>query len=56
MDKLDKIFLEDILMILAVLGFTIVAYTRFPVDGILLAGSLALTVLVVASILLFRRS
>ncbi len=42
-------------MILIVLGFTLLAYARFPVAGILLAGSLALVVLVVANILLFRR-
>jgi hypothetical protein len=42
-------------MILIVLGFTILLYARFPVAGILLAGSLALVVLVVANILLFRR-
>ena len=56
MDKLDKTFLGDILMILFVLGFTIVAYARYPLAGILLAGSLALAVLVVANILLFRRT
>ena len=43
-------------MILGVLSFTILAYARFLITGILLAGSLALAVLVVANILLFRRS
>ena len=56
MDKLDKTFLGDILMILFVLGFTILAYSTFPVSGILLACSLALLVLVAANILLFRRA
>ncbi len=55
MDKLDKKFLEDILMILAVLAFAVFSYARFSVPGILLAGSLALTILVAADILLFRR-
>ncbi len=55
MDKVDRRFLEDILTILALLSFTAFSYTRFPAPGILLADSLALTVLVVANILLFRR-
>ncbi len=55
MDQLDKRFLQDILVTLAVLVFVVFLYSRFSVPGVLLAGSLALTVFVLADIVLSRR-
>ena len=54
-DQVDKRLLSDILAILVILVFTIAAFWRYPVPGVLLAGSLALTVFVAADIVLFRR-
>ena len=55
MDKLDKRFAGDILVTLAVLVFIVFLYYRFLVPGVLLAGSLALTVFVIGNIVLSRR-
>ena len=55
LDQVDKRLLSDILAILVILVFTIAAFWRYPVPGVLLAGSLALTVFVAADIVLFRR-
>jgi len=54
-DQVDKRLLSDILAILVILVFTIAAFWRYPVPGVLLAGSLAVTVFVAADIVLFRR-
>ncbi len=54
-DQVDKRLLSDILAILVILVFTIAAFWRYPVPGVLLAGSLALTVFVAADVVLFRR-
>jgi hypothetical protein len=54
-DQVDKRLLSDILAVLVILLFTIAAFWRYPVPGVLLAGSLALTVFVAADIVLFRR-
>lgn len=55
LDQLDKRLLTDILGILIILLFTVAAFWRYPVPGVLLAGSLALTVFVAADVVLFRR-
>jgi hypothetical protein len=55
LDQIDKRLLSDILAVLIILLFTVVAFWRYPVPGILLAGGLALTVFVAADIVLFRR-
>ncbi len=54
-DQVDMRLLSDILAVLVILVFTIAAFWRYPVPGVLLAGSLALTVFVAADIVLFRR-
>ena len=55
LDLVDKRLLSDILAILIILLFTVAAFWRYPVAGVLLAGSLALTVFVAADVVLFRR-
>jgi hypothetical protein len=55
LDQIDKRLLSDILAVLIILLFTVAAFWRYPVPGILLAGGLALTVFVAADIVLFRR-
>ena len=55
LDNVDKRMLSDILAIMVILLFTIGAFWRYPVPGVLLAGSLALTVFVAADVVLFRR-
>jgi hypothetical protein len=55
LDQVDKKLLSDILAILVILFFTIAAFWRYPVPGVLLAGSLAITVFVAADVVLFRR-
>jgi len=55
LDQVDKKLLSDILAILVILLFTIATFWRYPVPGVLLAGSLALTVFVAADVVLFRR-
>ena len=55
LDQFDKRLLSDILAILVILGFTIAAFWRYPVPGVLLAGSLAIAVFVAADVVLFRR-
>jgi hypothetical protein len=55
LDQLDKKLLTDLLSILVILLFTIAAFWRYPVPGVLLAGSLALTVFVAADVVLLRR-
>ena len=55
LDQIDKKLLSDILAILVILFFTIAAFWRYPVPGVLLAGSLAITVFVAADVVLFRR-
>ncbi len=55
LDQVDKRLLSDILAILVILVFTIAAFWRYPVPGVLLAGGLALTVFVAADVVLFRR-
>jgi hypothetical protein len=55
LDQVDKRLLSDILAILVILLFTIAAFWRYPVPGVLLAGSLAITVFVAADVVLFRR-
>ena len=55
LDQVDKKLLSDILAILVILLFTIAAFWRYPVPGVLLAGSLAITVFVAADVVLFRR-
>lgn len=55
LDQIDKKLLSDILAILVILLFTIAAFWRYPVPGVLLAGSLAITVFVAADVVLFRR-
>jgi len=55
LDQVDKRLLSDILAILVILFFTIAAFWRYPVPGVLLAGSLAITVFVAADVVLFRR-
>jgi hypothetical protein len=55
LDQNDKKLLSDILAILVILLFTIAAFWRYPVPGVLLAGSLAITVFVAADVVLFRR-
>ena len=55
LDQVDKRMLSDVLAILVILLFTIGAFWRYPVPGVLLAGSLALTVFVAADVVLFRR-
>ena len=54
-DQVDMRLLSDILAVLVILVFTIAAFWRYPVPGVLLAGSLALTVFVAADVVLFRR-
>ena len=54
MNKLDKKFLGDVILILAILLITVVAYVRFNNPAVLLAGSLALTFFVAAEIVLSR--
>lgn len=55
MDPNDRRFVGDILMMLALLLFTVLLYARFATAGVLFAGSLALSVLVVGLIILSRR-
>jgi len=55
LDQVDKRLLSDILAILIILLFTVATFWRYPVAGVLLAGSLALTVFVAADVVLFRR-
>ncbi len=55
LDQVDKKMVSDILAILVILLFTIAAFWRYPVPGVLLAGSLALTVFVAADVVLIRR-
>lgn len=55
LDQVDKRLLSDIFAVLVILLFTIAAFWRYPVPGVLLAGSLALTVFVAADVVLFRR-
>ena len=55
LDQVDKRLLSDILAILIILIFTVAAFLRYPVPGVLLAGSLAITVFVAADVVLFRR-
>ncbi len=55
MDAIDKRFAEDGFMILVVLLFAVFLYAYFSVPGILFAGALALTVLVIGIIILSRR-
>jgi len=55
LDQVDKRLLSDILAILIILLFAIAAFWRYPVPGVLLAGSLAITVFVAADVVLFRR-
>ena len=54
MDKLDKKFLGDLILILAILLITVAAYIRLGNPSVLLAGSLALTFFVAAEIVLSR--
>lgn len=55
MDKLRKKFLGDILFLLGILIFTIIAFVRFNYNpSVILAGSLALTFFVAAEIVLTR--
>ena len=55
LDQADKRLLSDILAVLVIMLFTIAAFWRYPVPGVLLAGSLAITVFVAADVVLFRR-
>src|SRR6266566_5548984 len=55
LDQVDRRLLSDILAILVIVVLTIAAFWRYPVPGVLLAGSLALTVFVAADVVLFRR-
>ena len=55
LDQADKRLLSDILAVLVILLFTTAAFLRYPVPGVLLAGSLAITVFVAADVVLFRR-
>ena len=55
LDQVDKRLLSDILAVIVILLFTVAAFWRYPVPGVLLAGSLALTVFVAADVVLFRR-
>jgi hypothetical protein len=55
LDQADKRLLSDTLAILVILLFTVAAFWRYPVPGVLLAGSLAITVFVAADVVLFRR-
>jgi hypothetical protein len=55
LDQIDKRLVSDILAILIILLFTIAAFWRYPVPGVLLAGSLAITVFVAADVVLLRR-
>lgn len=55
LDQVDKRLLSDILAILIIVLFTVAAFWRYPVAGVLLACSLALTVFVAADVVLFRR-
>jgi len=55
LDQADKRLLSDILAVLVILLFTIAAFWRYPVPGVLLAGSLAITVFVAADVVLSRR-
>ncbi len=55
MDPNDRRFVEDVVMMLVLLLFTVLLYTRFATPGVLFAGSLALTVLVAGIIVLSRR-
>ncbi len=54
MRKLDRKFLGDIVLILAILLITIAAYVRLGNPSVLLAGSLALTFFVAAEVVLSR--
>jgi hypothetical protein len=55
LDQIDRSLLSDIVAILFILLVTIYAFWRYPVPGVLLACSLALTVFVAADVVLFRR-
>ena len=55
LDQVDRKLLTDVLGILFILLFTILAFWRYQVSGVLLACSLALTVFVAADVVLFRR-
>jgi hypothetical protein len=55
LDQVDTRLLSDVLAILIILLFTVAAFWRYPIAGVLLAGSLALTVFVAADVVLFRR-
>ncbi len=54
MDKIDRNYLTDIVFILFILMITIVAFLRFPNPSVLFAGSLGLTLFVVADIIFSR--
>jgi hypothetical protein len=55
LDQIDRRLLSDIVAILFILLVTIYAFVRYPVPGVLLVCSLALTVFVAADVVLFRR-
>ena len=54
MDAVDRRFASDVALILVILFFAVFLYAYFSVSGILLAGALALTVLVIATVLWSR--
>ncbi len=55
MDKLDKNLLRDVGVLLFILLLSIGLYLDYSYPGVLLGGGLALTVWVVADIILFRK-
>ena len=56
MDQPSKRFLSDVGIVLFILLVSIALYWAYPFPGVLLAGGLAITVWVVADIVLFRKS
>ncbi len=52
MDKIDKKYFGDAILVIVLLLITIGAFIRFPNPSVLFAGSLAITFFVVANILL----
>jgi len=56
LDQPSKRFVSDVGVVLFILLVSIALYWAYPLPGVLLAGGLAITVWVVADIVLFRKS
>ena len=54
MDQIDKRYLTDVVFVLAILLITVLAYARFQNPSVLFAGSLGLTLFVIADIIFNR--